>query len=223
VTTITAIIDTLIVPESDEPRRTFVEPIGPFVHAHQSPRYWDWLQLYDDDATASPFQHPDVALVDLAHAPQDRHSGVLVGVEEQGRCVGLLALAPKTVSTRRIGGIGPGWTLHGCRLIGDASLQRRPDQQLTQELLQLALQHVAESRAGFLLIEDLDEASPLAAALAATLSATWRTFRHAGVQPRRRIRLPETPEQYWSKFSSKTRSTDTAGPHHDHRAGTGVS
>jgi CelD/BcsL family acetyltransferase involved in cellulose biosynthesis len=92
-------------------------------------------------------------------------------------------------------------------LIGNARLQRRADQRLTQELLQLALQHVAESEAGFLLIEDLDEASPLSAAMSQSLPAGWLTFRHAGVQPRRRIRLPETPEQYWSKFSSKTRST----------------
>lgn len=185
---------------------TFVAPIDAALSAHQSARYWGWLRLYEVDATTCPFQHPDVALIDIGHGPKTAHEPVLIGVDDVV-CRGLAVLAPKTVSTRRIGGFGPNRTLSGLRVIGNGFLQPHADGDVTADLFRAALNHVAAVGAAFLLIEDLDVSAPLHDVVQSQLPTGWMTFRHAGMQPRRRIQLPESTEQYWSKFSGKTRST----------------
>jgi len=185
----------------------FVDPVDQAVATHQSRRYWDWLRLYETDATACPFQHPDVAMVDIQHAAPSRQQAALIGIDRDGECLGVAALAPKTVSTKRIGGFGPDWQLRGLRLIGNGCLQQHADPLVTRELLRTTLAHITQSSAAFLLIEDLDAQSPLSTVLEQCLPRGWMTFRHAGVQPRRRIQLADTPDKYWSKFSGKTRST----------------
>lgn len=187
--------------------RAFVDEIDDDLHAHRSPRYWDWLRMYEADPLASPLQHPDVALGDVRHAPAFQAPSAVIGIERRGECQALAILTGKVVSTRRIGGIGPAATLTGCRLIGNRGLQPHDNPHVTGELVGALLQYVAQSRADFLLIDHLDDDSPLDRALAKRLPAGWMTYRHTGTQPRRLIQLPATPQEYWGRFSSKTRST----------------
>jgi hypothetical protein len=70
-----------------------------------------------------------------------------------------------------------------------------------------ALDHVQAADARFLLVEDVDVDSPLSTAMDAAAGQSWLRHRHAGVQPRRRILLPSTKDEYWSRFSKKTLST----------------
>jgi hypothetical protein len=206
-TTLSTIFETATFVPTAGRVQPFVEPVDEALRTHQSARYWDWLRLYEADAIACPFQHPDVALIDIQYGPVTPQPPVVIGLDRDGECHGLAVLAPKTVSTGRIGGFGPSRRLQGLRLIGNGCLQQHADPLVTAELLRVAFAHVAESQAGFLLIEDLDEASPAFKVLKQCLPAGWMTFRHAGVQPRRRIQLPDSCDQYWSKFSGKTRST----------------
>lgn len=192
---------------------TATAPVAVRVHAldaavaeHASQLYWDWRLLYDRDPGACPLQHADYVLEELA-AAAGGGAPVLVRAVRGAGCVGLGALLPKAVHTSRVGGIGPGCRLQGLRLAGGGFLQAEPDPQITRSLVEGALQHVRASGAGFLLIEDLDEQTPLAAAVRELAPSSWGRLQHAGVQPRRRIRLPATRDEYWERFSKKTLST----------------
>ncbi len=184
-----------------------VEPIDAGIVQHLAQRYWDWCRLYDADASACPLQHPDVVLTDLEHGPKSTLLPALVSSAEGTGCHGIGALVPKVVQTRRLGAVPIGSRLQGYRLAGNGFVGESTGGDAVTKLLQQSLHHVRSSGSAFLLIEDLDDATPLAGALAATLPRGWSLFRHAGLQPRRRIQLPQTPEEYWQKFSSKTRQT----------------
>jgi CelD/BcsL family acetyltransferase involved in cellulose biosynthesis len=182
-----------------------VTPLDEAVQQHLSPRYWAWRRLYDADPQAAPLQHPDVVLADLAHQPRLRLTPALVLSEHRGGATALGALVPKRVSLHRLGGLALRVPVEGLRLAGNGFLAL-PGAPL-DELLRIAFDHARRQGAGFVLIEDLDDATPLAAALAQALPAGWRTYHHAGVQPRRRIALPERRDDYWNTFSKKTLST----------------
>lgn len=184
-----------------------VQPIDDAIHAHLSRRYWDWRTLYEQAPTASPMQHPDAVLVEARHASQHRCRPALAVAELNERCVAAAPLIPKVTRLRRLGGIGLNTRVSGLRLGGNDFLQREHHLETAAALMQAVLDHVVQSGASFLLIEDLDEQSLLAATLKAVLPPSWFIYRHAGMQPRRRIQLPNTPEAYWNTFSSKTRST----------------
>lgn len=178
---------------------------------HLSSGYWDWLSLYERDQAVGPLLHPDVVLTDLAHASASKHPAVLLQFRVAGPEQGMGVLVPKRVTTRQLGGFPFNSLLNGYRLAGNefatSAITAETQTLLQRQLLASALEWVSQQRAAFLLIEDLDDASPLAVTLNATLPDGWRIYRHAGIQPRRRIALPETPELYWQKFSSKTRQT----------------
>lgn len=188
-----------------------VTAIDAAFHQHLSSGYWDWLSLYERDQAVGPLLHPDVVLTDLAHARPSDHPAVLLQATEAGHGQGVGVLVPKRVTARQLGGFPFNLRMNGYRLAGNdfaTSAQTAESQTLLQrQLLATALDWVAQQRAAFLLIEDLDEESPLAVTLNATLPGGWRVYRHAGIQPRRRIALPATAELYWQKFSSKTRQT----------------
>lgn len=187
--------------------RVGVEPIDAGIVQHVAQRYWDWRRLYDADASACPLQHPDVVLTDLEHGPRSSLAPVLVSLAGDARCRGVGALVPKSVQTRRLGAAPLGRRLQGYRLAGNGYAVESSDSEVVAELLRNSLAHVQLSGSSFLLIEDLDDATSLSQALAANLPPGWSTFQHAGSQPRRRIQLPLTPDEYWQKFSSKTRQT----------------
>jgi len=194
-----------------EPRSTgepacHVQPIDAALQGHLAQSYWDWLRVYDADQTSCPLQHPDVVLCDLDHLRATNLPACLVTSASETSPAALTALIPKTVTTRRLGAFPWSRQLTGWRLAGNGVLSDGSASQV-DAVLATTLEEVVRARAAFLLIEDLDHASPVSEALERVLPPGWSRYQHAGVQPRRRIELPATPEAYWQKFSSKTRQT----------------
>ncbi len=182
-------------------------PIDAAMHDHVSRSYWDWRGLYDRATARVPMQHPDYVLGEVRHAAPQRCQPVLLTAERNGELVGAAPLVPKVFNTRRVGSLGPGRRVSGLRLSGNEFLQAQPDPAVTTALWEATLSHVRQSRASYLLIEDLDEQSPMAQAGIESIPGNWMQFRHAGVQPRRRIHLPATAAEYWGQFSKKTLQT----------------
>ncbi|MBI1345266.1 GNAT family N-acetyltransferase [bacterium] len=183
-----------------------IHPIDAGVQNHISQIYWDWMRLYAADVTACPLQHPDVVLADLAHLRTTPLVPLLITAQEATTTQAITALIPKSVSTRRLGAFPFGQQLHGWRLAGNGVLSDSSSGALTA-VVQQTLKQVVSTGAAFLLMEDLDVESTLAQALNEVLPQGWTRFHHAGIQPRRRIHLPTKTDDYWSKFSSKTRQT----------------
>jgi hypothetical protein len=180
-----------------------VVPVEADLHEHVSRRYWDWRALYARAAQAVPMQHPDYVLGEARHAPTRRLQPILIVAERHGECVGVAPLIPKVCATNRIGGMGLNRRVTGLRLAGNGFLTIDDDAAIITALTRAALEQVTTSRAAFLLIEDLDEQTPLARAVTAETPTNWMPFRHAGIQPRRRIQFPETATEYWKHFSKK--------------------
>lgn len=174
------------------------------MHDHLSQRYWDWRELYALSRDAAPMQHPDYVLSESRHAAHRRMGSVLIVTERDGKCAGVAPLIPKVLSTRRVGSLLLNQKVVGLRLAGNDFLLAEPDPDVTSALYAAVLAHVRAVGARFLLMEDLDDRTASAHAVATETPTGWDSFRHAGVQPRRRIELPERSEEYWARFSKKT-------------------
>ncbi len=183
-----------------------VVPVDAAVHDHVSRRYWDWRSLYAQATEAAPMQHPDYVLGEARHAPNQRLQPVILFAERDRTCVGAAPLVPKLCQTKRIGSAGLNQRMTGLRLAGNGLLMTADDDAVVTALVRAVFAHVAQVRAAFLLVEDLDEQTTLSRTIAAETPSNWMPFRHAGIQPRRRIQLPGTPAEYWDQFSKRTRS-----------------
>lgn len=183
-----------------------VEPLDMTWHNHLSRRYWDWRELYAHARVAAPMQHPDHVLGEVRFAPHQHLQPVVIFAERDGQCVAAGPLIPKVFQSKRVGSIGVNQRVFGLRLAGNDFLAAEPDFEVTAALYRAALAHVAKVGAGYLLIEDLDSQTALAEAVARKTPQNWAAFRHAGIQPRRRIQFPGSSEEYWKQFSTKTRS-----------------
>lgn len=183
-----------------------IEPVDAALHDRLARRYWDWRVLYEIDECANPWQHPDAVLSQIQHTQPAKITPVLLVAEQDGNVVGLGALVPKTVKTGRLGSIATSSTWMGLRLAGNGWLLRRADQSVETALTHQALEYVRNSRAHFLLIEDLEVNTSLEKKIH-ELGTDWLKYHHAGIQPRWRIELPITRDAYWQRFSKKTLST----------------
>ncbi|HVH43184.1 MAG TPA: GNAT family N-acetyltransferase [Labilithrix sp.] len=184
-------------------RRRALTPFSSTLAKDDPALYGAWKDLFEADAEAYTLQHPDWVL-----AESHTEGSCLLLQEWSGdRLAALGVLLPKTLSTRKVSGPGLSWTLRGLRLAGNRFLQReKNDQQLTQ-LLDRAREQVIATRSDFLLIEDLERNAALARACEAAEADGFRVFAPKGWQPRLKIDLPKTADEYWKKFSGKTRST----------------
>jgi CelD/BcsL family acetyltransferase involved in cellulose biosynthesis len=72
-------------------------------------------------------------------------------------------------------------------------------------LVSTAASIVQREHAAFLLLEDVDIDSPLDMVARGLAQEGWTLFTPTGWQPRWRIHLPATADEYWSKFNSKRR------------------
>lgn len=173
--------------------------------AHTSPDYCNWLQRFQQDPDSRITQHPDYVINEIANTPavQERPA-LMVEHHGQGDSQTMAILLPKDIRPTIAAGLGPAGTLHGYRLAGNRLLG---DQNVASQRLLLSgiADRLRSLRAGFLLIEDLDDATSLWAALQAEPRNKLRALIPGGFQERLRIRLPAEASQYWSKFSSKTR------------------
>ena len=184
-----------------------VVPMDEAVRQHVSQAYWDWQALFDRDPHASPLQHADYVLAELDGARTvSKLEPVLVRAGTDSDCGALGILVPKDIRSGQVGGIGPSWSLHGLRLAGGRFLCEHDSFQLQSSLLAAATQHCQRVGADFLLIEDLDEGSPLFGAVQNKVVHGCRLFASHDVQPRWRIQFPALAEDYWKTFSSRSLS-----------------
>lgn len=166
----------------------------------------EWQALFDQDLSATIFQHPDYAICELGHLPQSKLPCLMLLARNQGRLVGFGALLPKVSSSKHVGGVGPGWKIHGYRLVGNQFLGGS-DPVVESRLLEAAMQEVRKRGARFLLIEDLDQSSTLLQQAQGLVPRGFHIYSPTSMQVRLKIQLPPTGEEYWSKFAAKTRNT----------------
>ncbi len=184
-----------------------VVPIDAAVRQHLSQAYWDWQSLFERDPHANPLQHADYVLAELDGARAgSKLEPVLLRAGTASECGALGILVPKDIRTGQVGGIGPSWMLHGLRLAGGRFLSEHESYESQASLLVAATRHCQTAGADFLLIEDLDERSPLFGAVKNDTVHGCRLFASHEVQPRWRIRFPATADEYWQGFSSRALS-----------------
>jgi Acetyltransferase (GNAT) domain len=183
-----------------------VLPIDASVMQHVSPAYWDWRTLFDHDSSANPLQHADYVITELATFNVRSHvQPVLLRAGTDAECQSLAVLVPKVIRTSQVGGIGPGWKMHGLRLAGGRFLSADESVENQTSLLAAAARHCTTVGAAFLLIEDLDVRSTLHAATLDRTAHGCHGFASREMQKRWRIELPPVEEDYWKTFSSRTR------------------
>ena len=184
-----------------------VVPIDEALRQHMSQAYWDWQSQFDRDPQASPLQHANYVLAELdAARSASKLEPVLLRAGTNSECGALGILVPKDIRTGQVGGVGPGWTLHGLRLVGGRFLTDHESYASQASLLAAATRHCQTVGADFLLIEDLDERSPLFGAVRNEAAHGCRLFATHEIQPRWRIRFPATADEYWQAFSSRSLS-----------------
>lgn len=171
----------------------------------REPKLWnDWQELFAT-AGASIFQHPDFVLGETTAANKSVNFPGQV-VVQLGSDPLAAALIPSRLSFRRlldfsIPGSFLGYRLAGGKLLGEAGSDQIGD------FIRTVADVVRSSRADLILIEDLEQDSPLTACVDKLRGQGWLAFYPKGTQARLKIRLPESPEEYWKSFSSKTRNT----------------
>lgn len=193
-------------------------------HTHIAEGYWKWRELFQHDPQARIEQHPDFVLAELKFAQRLSHRPAFVSFAHVGReVVAAAILVPKSFGDGKK--YGPSWKLRGYRLAGNQLLGSH-DAALLEALLHEACRVLVQTRADFLMLEDLDVTSPLHSAIQSGVGG-MRTYQPAAFQPHHRIefgpnvRRPakETPvtvdptsesllssdNPYWAKFTSKRR------------------
>jgi hypothetical protein len=163
--------------------------------------------LFDKDLQAAAWQHPRSLMAECGHLPESPLWPVFIACRRGEDLVGAAILLPKTIRTNQAGGIGPGWKLHGYRLVGGRFLNAEQSPRVEEALWSATLETVGGRRLDFLLIEDVDQESPIAEQIARSSPPGWATFIPNGRQARLRIRFPDHDSDYWCQFSRKTLST----------------
>ncbi|MFN0197620.1 MAG: GNAT family N-acetyltransferase [Planctomycetaceae bacterium] len=157
----------------------------------------------------APFDlHPEriEAVLSLTEEWKDRPALIVYG--RSGENAGVAVLIPKNVSTKKIPGFGIHCTLKGHRLAGNAFLGAGQTPEFRAALLREVLLQLEKQASQNLLIEDLDVTSSLWHTVHANVPGSWSDFFPQGLQPRHRLQFPlPDRNQYWSKFSTKTKST----------------
>ena len=214
---------TTLTPATDAAVTIAFHPLDDADRQHLSAHYWRWCELLDCDSSARISQHPDYVFAET-HTQSGR-SGcrsdslsdsdgtairpngiVLCEATRNDQLVALGVLAPKSMSLRQAGGFGPVRDIHGYRLSGNRLLGN-PSDELQSQMLAACATFAREQHATYLLIEDLERDAPLFAAAESLTYDGFRLFSPTGTQARLKIEFPLKPDDYWSKFSSKTRNT----------------
>lgn len=171
-------------------------------HQHVASDYWAWRAVFDTDPNARIHQHADFVLTELGYSREPQHRpATLITCQEKSKTVGAAVLVPKSIGGEKK--FGPAWNLKGYRLAGNR-LIGSPDLCVQNRLLEEISKHLADTKADFLLVEDLETTDTLFE-LVSEGSHGLQTFHPVPVQTRHMIDLPATHEEYWAKFNSKTR------------------
>lgn len=183
-----------------------VVPIDEAVTRHLSEVYWNWRRTFESDPHANPLQHPDVVLAELAGGRvRSRLKPAIVCDTSRPHQSQFGILIPKNIRTSQVGGVGPDWTLHGMRLAGSRILGQSNSLEHERRILECAANYATKSNADFLLIEDLDESTPLFHAAQDHTLHGCLLFQAKDFQSRHFIDFPATEAEYWNRFSGHCR------------------
>lgn len=183
-----------------------IMPIDEATIRHQSSLYWEWKSAFEKDPAASPLQHPDIVLAELAKSKTPSRITPVAICDRSTPYRTLLAiLLPKSIRTSQVGGVGPDRRLEGLRLVGGRMLGQFASIEHEHVLLRSAARYATEMQAEFLLIEDLDESSNLSAVVREQAAHDCLLFITHEFQPHHYIDFPPSEEEYLQTFSSHCR------------------
>lgn len=191
--------------QSEQPSLTVsAHSIDESFHQHIAADYWAWRAVFENDRNAKINQHPNFILTELSFSRKAQHRPpTLITCQEQRKTVGAAVLVPKSIGGEKR--FGPAWDLKGYRLAGNRLLGNS-DVRIQNRLLEGISKHLADTKADFLFAEDVTTDDPLLE-LAQMSSDDLQVFKPAPFQKRHNINLPDTHDEYWKRFNSKTRST----------------
>lgn len=169
--------------------------------------YARWRDLYERDPSASLFQHPDYAEIELScrrDATRTAASAVLMVCETDGVWTSAAVLLPKRVKVLGVVRwlVGTEWA--GYRLAGGDWLG---DRSAGEPLLKGLAAELPKRGAPCLVVEDLDVRTPLSQRLRTLGDLGYGLVSPTAEQARWRIRFPveEDPDEYWKQHGSRTR------------------
>ncbi|MFP6763756.1 MAG: GNAT family N-acetyltransferase [Planctomycetaceae bacterium] len=169
-----------------------------------STEFQTWQTLFEQDPHARITQHPELLLTELRHlAKSQSRRMVFIQCCSDSETLALAILIPKSVGGNRK--FWPAWRLNGYRLLGNRFLGN-PTEHDQNQILAEVTNVLKCSRADFLLIEDIENSDPLLSLLAGNPHGL-RLFRPAVEQRRWKIELPGSLEDYYKKFSSRSRNS----------------
>jgi len=180
--------------------------------AHLAEGYWQWKSLFDRDPQARIDQQPDFVLTELQFEQRmAQRLGLVLFAQRGEHIVAAAVLAPKQFGDGKR--FGPGWKLGGYRLVGNQWLGAH-DAEVTAALLNEVRNVLTQTRADFLMVEDLEDESLLRQSALSGIGG-MRVFQPAPMQTHHRIAFPTEVAEgtaradvYWqSNFTSKTRNT----------------
>jgi hypothetical protein len=172
---------------------------------HQLPEYRDWRDLFAGDRRAAITQHPDYVIREAVETYETlQRPAHLMTCRNDHQLVAALGLIPKQLHLHIAGRRGPATSLNGFRLAGNDLIGDRCAKVLWK-MLNATAEHARQSDADFLLVEDVDDDSLLCAVLRRVARAKFQFFAPKGFQDRLRIRFPDNGDDYWSRFSSRSR------------------
>jgi len=165
----------------------------------------EWEELLRNSADATPLVWPTTIAAEIRQAsrPGEIKSQCL-GVWEDSRLRGLALLPSKSITRRTLLTPFPGSQLKGMRLAGNQVFTFGNEETLTRLMDAIGME-LKRQRARFLLIEDLETNTPLHWEIQRLEKQGYTWCWQTEPQPRFRIRMPETAEEYWGSFSSKSR------------------
>lgn len=151
-----------------------------------------------------PRQTPEYAESHLARPDVPRLPGLWVSASEAPGGQGVLL--PKRLALPR----PAAWVsreLRGYWLAGNGAVAAGEEvvPQELESLLDACGRAVRDHSGDFLLLEDMELDSPLHQAADRLLRQGWRAYSPTGWQPRWRIQMPATGDEYWAKFNAKRR------------------
>lgn len=162
-----------------------------------------WECLFERSPTARIHHHPDYAATVVA---DELPPAWTIGCSAAGRLSSMAILVPKRMTFGRqfLPGAASrmlGARLAGFGLLGDADLTQASD------IVETLADEVDRRQIPVVEFEELEEQSALWQALQPLTQRGFRFVPSAGFDLHHRIRLPQSAEEYWSRFKSKSRAT----------------
>jgi hypothetical protein len=195
---------------SSPPRVSPTSVVGPHVERlclHEASIRWgdEWEEFLRSHGTGTPSVWPE-AISEETRQPS--RSGQIksqcLGMWEGSSLRGLALLPGKMTARRTLLTPFPWDRLQGMRLAGNQIFTDGREETLSG-LMDEVGRELRRQKARFLLIEDLETNTPLHREIQRLQRQGFHWCWDTEPQPRFRIRMPETAEQYWGTFSSKSR------------------